>query len=156
MTMRKRQLALGLAAIAGLVLAVGLAAGGVEAGDEETIAVVERATSDAVIDLGAEGDSAGDVLSFANELYDAANEKKVGTDSGFCIRTAAGVSWECWWTATLAEGQITVEGPFLDAGDSVLAITGGTGEYASARGEMMLHARNAEGSEYDFVYKLED
>ena len=29
----------------------------------------------------------------------------------------------------MSDGQITVEGPFLDAGDSVLAITGGTGAY---------------------------
>jgi allene oxide cyclase len=33
---------------------------------------------------------------------------------------------------------LTVEGPFYDKGDSVLAITGGTGEYAGVRGEMVL------------------
>ena len=43
-------------------------------------------------------------------------------------------------------------GPFLDAGDSALAVTGGTGAYAGAKGEMTLHARNAEGTEYDFGY----
>jgi hypothetical protein len=36
----------------------------------------------------------------------------------------------------------------------VLAITGGTGAYAEARGEMQLHARNAAGSEYDFTYRI--
>ena len=56
---------------------------------------------------------------------------------------------------TPTAGQITVEGPFLDAGDSVLAVTGGTGKYAGARGDMNLHARNPEGSEYDFVYNLQ-
>jgi hypothetical protein len=54
----------------------------------------------------------------------------------------------------LADGQVTAEGPFLDAGDSVLAVTGGTGKYAGARGEMTLHARNDKGTEYDFNYRL--
>jgi hypothetical protein len=54
----------------------------------------------------------------------------------------------------LADGQITVEGPFLDAGDSTLAVTGGTGAYAGVHGEMQLHSRDAKGSEYDFTYKL--
>ena len=55
---------------------------------------------------------------------------------------------------TLKDGQITVEGPYLDAGDSTLAVTGGTGAYAGAKGEMKLHARNPEQTEYDFTYKL--
>ncbi|MGH6892367.1 MAG: allene oxide cyclase family protein [Dongiaceae bacterium] len=121
----------------------------------KTIKLVERATTDAVTDLGAKDDSAGDLLTFANEVYDETNTKLVGSDNGWCIRVVAGKSWECFWTMTLGDGQITVEGPFLDAGDSVLAITGGTGKYAKSRGEMKLHARNAEGSEYDFVYNLE-
>ena len=119
-----------------------------------TLKLVERATTDAVTDLGAKDDSAGDVLTFANEVYDEKNANKVGDDNGWCIRTVAGKAWECFWTLTLADGQITVEGPFLDAGDSVLAITGGTGKYSGARGDMALHARNPEGTEYDFVYSL--
>jgi hypothetical protein len=120
-----------------------------------TITVVERATTDAVTDTGAKGDSVGDVLTFTNEVYDASNRNKVGTDQGFCLRTAVGKSWECTWTLTLADGQITVEGPFFDQGDSTLAITGGTGKYAGARGEMKLHARDEKGSEYDFAYSLQ-
>ena len=119
-----------------------------------SITVVERATSDAVTDTGAQGDSAGDILTFANELYDGANKKKVGDDTGYCFRTAVGKSWECAWTNTLADGQINVAGPFLDGKDSVLAIIGGTGKYASSRGEMLLHARDAKGSEYDFKFVL--
>jgi hypothetical protein len=119
------------------------------------IAVVERAATDAVTDTGAAGDTAGDLLTFANPVYDAANAKQIGTDQGYCIRTEVGKAWECVWTISLADGQITVEGPFLDKGDSVLAITGGTGKYAAARGQMKLHARDAKGSEYDFVYELQ-
>jgi allene oxide cyclase len=121
---------------------------------DETLTLVERATSDAVTDLGAQGDSAGDILTFANEIYDKDNANKVGSDNGFCARTIPGKAWECIWTATLADGQITVEGPFYDTADSELAITGGTGEYAEASGSLALHARNDKGTEYDFVYKL--
>ena len=116
--------------------------------------LVEHATTDAVTDLGATGDSAGDVLTFANEVYNADNTAKVGTDHGWCIRVVPGKSWECFWTLTLDQGQITVEGPFLDAGDSVVAVTGGTGAYAKSRGQMKLHARDDKGSEYDFKYEL--
>lgn len=126
----------------------------VSAAEMQSINVVERATSDAVTDIGDEGDSVGDVLTFHNEVFDEANAVRVGSNNGWCIRTAVGVAWECFWTLTLADGQITVEGPFLDAGDSMLAITGGTGAYVSATGEMKLHARNAEGTEYDFAYSL--
>ena len=131
-----------------------LAAMPTRAAEMEHLNLVERATSDTVIDNGAKGDSAGDLLTFANDIYDEADANKVGSDNGWCIRVVAGKSWECFWTLTLADGQITVEGPFLDAGDSVLAVTGGTGKYAGVRGEMALHARDAKGSAYDFKYTL--
>jgi len=138
-----------------LALALAVAVPGAAVAGGSTIAVVERATSDAVTDTGATGDTAGDLLTFANKVYDAANKNQVGTDQGFCIRTEVGKSWECYWTLQLAGGQITVEGPFLDKGDSVLAITGGTGRYAGVRGQMKLHARDEKGSEYDFIYQLQ-
>lgn len=138
----------------GIGLAVGMAALPLSPAHAESLNVVEHATSDTVVDIGDKGDSAGDVLSFSNEVYDEANANKVGTDNGWCIRTAAGKSWECFWTMMLDGGQITVEGPYLDAGDSTMAITGGTGKYVNVRGEMLLHARNAQGSEYDFKFTL--
>lgn len=141
-------------ASAAAIVAAGLSIASVQAADMETLALVERATTDAVIDTGAAGDSSGDLLTFANEIFDKDNAAKVGSDSGWCIRVVTGKSWECFWTLMLPDGQITIEGPFLDAGDSVMAVTGGTGKYAGARGEMALHARNDKGSEYDFVYKL--
>ena len=95
-------------------------AGGEPAALTVTLKLVERATTDAVTDTGKKGDTAGDILTFANVLYNAGNTKKVGTDNGYCVRTVVGKSWECWWTTFLAGGQITVEGPFLDAGPSKL------------------------------------
>ena len=58
-------------------------------------------------------------------------------------------------TLRLVERATTdVVGDVAPAKDSVLAITGGTGEYTQARGSMALHARNPDGTEYDFVYTI--
>lgn len=118
--------------------------------------MIEHAETDTLQHVGKpdEKDSLGDILAFLNPLYDESNTKKVGTSSGVCFRTAVGSAYECFWTATLPEGQLTVEGPFYDGKDSTLAITGGTGDYDDARGQMALHARNAEGTEYDFTYTI--
>jgi Allene oxide cyclase len=137
--------------IAAILIAA--SAGAVRAG-ETTFAVVERATTNTIVDVGKPGDSEGDVLTFHNDLFDAENRIQVGRDNGWCVRTIPGEVWECVWTSILADGQITVEGPFLDKGDSLNAVTGGTGAYADVRGEMKLHARDEEGTGYDFVYRL--
>ena len=137
------------------IAAAGIVAFAANASADQLI-VVERAASDMVTDLGAKGDSVGDVLTFSNDIYDATNKTLVGHDNGWCVRTVAGQAWECFWTTLLEKGQITVEGPYYDTKDSVLAITGGTGAYASARGEMKLHARDDKGTEYDFAFSLVD
>lgn len=142
-----------------LLLAAGLLAGCGGGSDKSTIKLIEHAETDTVRHIGPPGeeDSVGDVLAFANPVFDAENAKQVGTDNGQCIRTAPGKAWECIWTVTLDKGQMTVEGPFYDGGkDSELAITGGTGEYQDASGQMKLHARNSEETEYDFTYEVED
>ena len=117
------------------------------------IVVIEHATTDATTDTGAPGDSAGDVLTFANEVFDARDQAKVGSDQGYCIRTVPGTSYECNWTTLLPGGQITVEGPFYDTKDSTLAITGGTGRYRHARGTMELRSRE-NGAEFAFVFHV--
>jgi hypothetical protein len=127
---------------------------GVPALAGEKIQLIEHADTDATLDLGAKGDSVGDLLTFANPVYDAANKTQVGSDQGYCVRVIAGKSWECFWTLRLKDGQITIEGPFYDAGDSVMAVTGGTGKYAGAKGSMQLHSRDAKGSSYDLTYEL--
>jgi len=120
----------------------------------EQIKVVERPVGETTIDLAAKGDSVGDMLVFANKVFDAANKVQIGSDQGYCIRTVVAKSWECFWTLTLTAGQITVEGPFAETGDSLLAITGGTGKYVGAKGSMKLHPRDATPTGYDFTYDL--
>jgi allene oxide cyclase len=120
----------------------------------EQIKVVERPVGETTVDLTAKGDSVGDMLVFANGVFDATNKTQVGTDQGYCVRTVVGKSWECFWTLMLKAGQITVEGPFLDVGDSLLVVTGGTGKYVGAKGSLKLHPRDATPTGYDFTYDL--
>jgi hypothetical protein len=148
-----------ITALTAVALAVALSVGawgkgqgnGQTKGRGHTVTVIEHATTDATTDTGAAGDSAGDVLTFANDVFDAADANKVGTDNGYCIRTVAGTAYECNWTVFLPRGQITVEGPFYDAKDSTLAITGGTGRYRHVRGTMDLQSREG-GTKYAFVF----
>ena len=136
------------------IAACAFVAAGPAAADPQELKMIEHATTDAVTDTGAKGDSAGDILTFANEVFDADDKNKIGTDQGMCFRTVAGKAWECTWTLTLDKGQLTVEGPFYDSGDSVFAITGGTGEFAGAQGEMALSAYGTKGDAYTFIYKV--
>lgn len=119
----------------------------------KAIQVVEHATTDAITNPAGGADAVGSILTFANDVFDKSNKTKVGHDQGYCVRLVAGVSWECVWTTFLDRGQITVEGPFYDTKDSVLAITGGTGAYARIRGSMELKARPG-GTEFDFIFHL--
>ena len=116
--------------------------------------LVEHSSAPVTIHLGQGSDNPGDLMQFENPVFDAANKIQVATDHGFCIRVTPGKSWECLWTLTTKDGQITVEGPYMDTGDSHFAVTGGTGKYAGARGSMMLHPRDTQSRNYDFVYEL--
>jgi hypothetical protein len=119
-----------------------------------TVHVVEHAITDTEIPTGGGADVKGNVLTFNNPVYNAADKRRVGHDEGFCVRLspAKGI-WECLWTTFLKAGQITVQGPFYDTRNSVLSITGGTGAYRSSRGQMKLISRHG-GKEYDFVFEL--
>ena len=147
-------LVLGVGAASALVLVVSLVSVSVAGPNVTRLAVIEHATTDTVVDLTTNGDSTGDLLTFHNELFDDANEIVVGTNQGECVRIEVGVSWECRWINFLEGGSITVEGPFFDDGPSAMAITGGTGAYRGARGSMRLVARDAAGTEYDFVFRI--
>ena len=126
------------------------------AGPETVFTVVERATTDTVVYVNPTHDDViGNTLGFGNSLYGPQNVKRVGRDQGLCYRTNPGKSWECTFTNVLPHGRITVQGVFPDSlADSRMAITGGTGKYAAARGYMVLHARNKAGTAYDFEFHV--
>jgi allene oxide cyclase len=119
-----------------------------------TVHVIEHAVTDTVVQSGGKGDKTGNLLTFHNLVYNTSDTKRVGHDQGVCVRIfPAEGSWECMWTTFLAGGQITVEGPFYDHHNSVLAITGGTGAYRNARGQMRLLARDG-STKYDFIFQI--
>lgn len=123
--------------------------------DPLILTYIEHNTNFEIADTGKPGDSPGDIMTFANKVFDANNQMQVGTDNGFCIRTVVGEAYECNWTTFLADGQITVEGPFYDAKDSVLAVIGGTGAYKNSYGQLKLHTRDPKAAEIDFVFEID-
>jgi len=74
-------------------------------------------------------------------------------DQGYCVRVVR--AWECRSTLFLKDGQITVQGPKYDNGNSVLAITGGTGAYSDCSGEMELQFRDT-SKEYLLIYRINE
>ena len=89
----KRVIALALLGSAAvLVVAVNTSAGNSKGHHRagHTIAVVEHATTDAVSNGDPNADVAGNILTFANDVYDAADTHKVGSDQGSCVRTVVG------------------------------------------------------------------
>ncbi len=87
------------------------------------------------VDTGEPGDSAGDILVFDQPLLDE-HEHLIGTNSGTCIRTRVGYSFQCQWTLVFKNGNIQVAGHELDQGASAISIVGGTGKYAGITGDM--------------------
>ena len=154
--MKRALIPLALVAALGLVFAVVSATAKDKPkgkGGGGSIHVVEHADTDAVTN-GSATDAAGNVLTFANDVFDRADKVKVGSDQGYCVRIVVGKTWECNFTTILSDGQITVEGPFSDTGNTVVAITGGTGRYRNARGWMELNYHNPAGTKFDFVFHL--
>ena len=100
-----------LLVLAGLVAAVGLTiavvTGGASTAPGQTIHVIEHANTDATADVDPPGDSAGDVLTFHNPVFNAADSKRMGRDQGYCIRIKAPGSYECNWTTFLEDGHHT-------------------------------------------------
>ncbi|TNF99395.1 MAG: hypothetical protein EP297_05675 [Gammaproteobacteria bacterium] len=87
------------------------------------------------IDIGESGDSVGDILTFDQPLLDK-QMRRIGNNSGTCIRTRIGNDFQCQWTLTLDDGTIQVAGREFDKGASNISIVGGTGRYAGISGEM--------------------
>ena len=94
-----------------------------------------RVHSAKTIDVGEPGDSVGDILIFDQPLLNEQGEQ-IGNNSGMCIRTRVGHSFQCQWTLTLENGSIQVAGREADKGLSYIAIVGGTGQYTGITGHM--------------------
>jgi len=103
----------------------------------QTLITIADARIDAArfIDTGEPGDSPGDILVFDQPLLNE-HHQAIGNNSGSCIRTRVGHSFQCQWTLTLEDGSIQVAGREFEQGASAISIVGGTGKYAGISGEM--------------------
>ena len=98
-------------------------------------AVVDSATN---VDNPPAGDSQGDIIVFTQKLYrDSSQQDKIGSDQAYCVRTIAGKARVCTGIFYVKGGTITITGP-ESTGVHSLAITGGTGDWRGARGEIVL------------------
>ena len=158
--MRKLVTLLAVSAVVVLVFAGTLSMirlGTAPAAAKESLTVIEHVTDEVVVDLGDEGDTVGDTLVFNNELYDDKDANLIGNTNGSCIRTAVGKLWECTFTSTMEQGSLVVEGPFEESGRGTFSITGGTGDYSGASGQMTLTAAEdstAESPKWQFVFEI--
>jgi len=106
--------------------------------DARTIHVVAVFKESAEIDNGAPGFSLGDDVVFSAALRQGG--EWVGRLGVVCTFTSVAnpdrVEAQCPGTARLQGGQITVQGLVINRQLKVLPITGGSGQYEGASGEM--------------------
>jgi len=156
-------------AVAGLAVAIGTgiwalpsaSAGGEghDDGDRTVIRVVTRQVDSADLDLGREGFSIGDRFVFTENL--SRRGMRVGTDHGECVFTRIepqGGAFQCTATAVFRRGQITVQGAVTFSEDDpsrfTLAVTGGTGRFRDAGGQVVVRETSATRGVLTFM--LED
>lgn len=86
----------------------------------------------------------GDLVPFTNKLYTGDLKKRVGITAGLCVVIAhvpekKGERFEATYSFYFGDyGHLSVQGPYLTYEDSFLAITGGTGIFEGAYGQVKL------------------
>ena len=136
--------------VAALVLAATASAATVHEPDThaKTINLVEahKELQPTLVDTGTPGPSVGDLAIARDEIL-FENGSPAGTSRQTCTLVDLASSpftstFECAGSIALHDGTITTEGPFLpSAPEQVDAITGGTGAYKTARGEVVVRAK---------------
>jgi hypothetical protein len=134
-------------------LALALAAAPALASDEhergrerpwKVLKFFERGAGDlAFLDLGAPGPSIGDRLVFSNPLYDTQGQV-IGRDGAECVIVRIDPTEpperqqvvQCTISVQFEDGGITVQG-LAQGTENYFAVTGGTGAYRTARGEVL-------------------
>ncbi len=158
-----------LAALLGLV--VGLGVQGVAAispsDATRTFTIVGKENEFRVVDLAPTGPTQGDLRAFNTSLYTADATKVIGRADGFCTVTdpadepseqQQGHITQCLVTFSLPDGEITAQGvnrrpelTNLPTSPDRHAITGGTGRYQTARGEIQYETQ---GETIRFTFQL--
>jgi hypothetical protein len=102
------------------------------------------------------GTNQGDYVTFDDPLVQPSSGHPAGTVMGTCwAENVAATLFFCSVDFILNNGQITVVGPFDATGNTTTsaAITGGTGAYASAKGQATVTAVSSTVN--DFVLRLD-
>jgi hypothetical protein len=138
--MRTKLAAIGVTLLLGAMIAGTTLTVASAGGNEVELRFRAKTTEQTFLDLGEKGDSLGDQFIFHDVLRHAG--ERVGHDGGVCTITSlegpAGEA-QCLVTAYLSGGQITFQGLIVETGDPprfTLAVTGGTGQYEGASGEV--------------------
>src|SRR4051794_15482040 len=84
------------------------------------------------VDLGTHGPSAGDMTTFGGRLI---GPDLKGRYEAFCV-TVSGARQECSETLILSGGQIAAQASYGQGSKALTPITGGSGNYAAARGDI--------------------
>jgi hypothetical protein len=138
--------AVGALAVASVAVA-SAASSGARASDHpvQVIRLVARQVQVTPLDVGAPGFSPGDQEVVAADLY--RDGRKVGQNASSCqvVRVANNAATvQCFITLSLPDGQISTQGLAISTGAGPgtfsLAITGGTGAYRTAHGQMRVTA----------------
>jgi allene oxide cyclase len=110
------------------------------------LAVIAREVAFAIIDVGPRGDSPGDTIVFTDDLFDQAG-RRIGRDQAHCTIMFRG-DVLCDASFVIAgRGQLLIHGVGL-----TFAVTGGTGEFKKARGQM--HETFLPTGEFRFAFTL--
>lgn len=125
-------IALAAAAVPTVAWAVSASGGS----DEEVMNIEGRITDFQPVDVGAEGDSPGDLGVIRGDLF--RDGEPSGHFQAFCVTVNGPQRSECAFTLALPDGQLSIRGGYgegINGDDTVLeSVVGGTGRYAFVRG----------------------
>ncbi|XWS64344.1 hypothetical protein CRYUN_Cryun06bG0178400 [Craigia yunnanensis] len=88
--------------------------------------------------------SLGDLIPFTNKLYSGDLQKRLGITAGLCVLIQhvpekKGDRYEASYSFYFGEyGHLSVQGPYLTYEDTYLAVTGGSGVFEGAYGQVKL------------------
>ncbi|GAA3168861.1 MULTISPECIES: allene oxide cyclase barrel-like domain-containing protein [Streptomyces] len=138
--MKKKSIAL-FSAAASVLLALGTSsafATPAQARPEKVIDLAVGNNGVVHIDAGVPGLSVGDEFVYADKL--SKDGKQIGKDGSSCEVTelkGSEITTNCVLSVQLPDGQITAQSLWVKGSDTVrMAITGGTGTYRGATGEL--------------------
>jgi hypothetical protein len=115
-------------------------------GPARTITVIEKSGSQQFVDVGKHGFSTGDEFTFNSVFWNVGQTRRVGSNHGYCI-VLKGELVHCVGSGRLAGGTIEFAGNVPgQKSDFRIAVTGGTGSFQGAEGQVVIHNLNNAGT----------